>query len=979
MPVLPNDRNLLFGLLALQTGLIRRDAFVAAVNAWTHDKTKTIEQLLVESKALTAPTQALVAALVQRHLEAHENDVEKSLASLSSLGSLREILASIEDAELQATVAHIPMDRPGDVETPLHTAGVSTSKGTRFRIVRPHAKGGLGVVFVAQDQELQRDVALKEIQERYADDQESRTRFMLEAEITGGLEHPGIVPVYGLGQYADGRPFYAMRFIRGDSLRDAIVKLHADPRPWRDKSFELRELLERFIDVCNAIQYAHDRGILHRDLKPGNIMLGKYGETLVVDWGLAKILGASDHGTPNLSEEPRLQPSSASGSEATLQGSAVGTPQYMSPEQAAGRLNDLGPTSDVYSLGATLYSLLTGKAPFDTVRDAGGHADLAGLLGNVQAGAFTSPRRHNPHLSPPLEAICLKAMALKPDDRYVTPRALIDDVKHWLADEPVSAWPEPWTVKARRWTSRHRTLVTGLAAAILVGTISLLVATVLLADRNAVIAQQYEDLHDAHVKTEKQRVIAVANHLKAEERLDQSVETLKLFAIDARAYCEDAMVPEESKQKLFDVLLRQLETQAEAGVDREFNEDKLRARIFLYEAVAMTQIERGNLKLAEATLNKALKLADRWLVARPGDPGALGRRAAVLQLFGTVHQSLRNGKTASKYFNEALDIRKQLLGNERVERFTPAKTITDLADTFDALERWEEAVKLRRRAYDVITQRIANKTNKPDDAFFYIDVMNWTYQKAAARTADYQKRKEYLDQANATSAALYKLRKTGRVALQRWAKNLHLYGETEYRQSRQAAAAGNQAKAKAHLAEAKKQFTKYADVAKLLATSRDLLRHRQTLAQAWYELARIEKAMGAMKFAEQHWAHCLHLHDELIRDYRNAWDISSGAERLLVLAQLGRHAEATERADILHIKVVSKYGLYTLARIYAVASVAVPAKNALRATYLDKAVQCLEESIASGFDHWEAIRNEPDLAPLHNDPRFKKLLESKEK
>ena len=187
--------------------------------------------------------------------------------------------------------------------------------GQRFRVLRPHARGGLGAVFVALDDELHREVALKQILDRHADDPTSRQRFLLEAEITGGLEHPGIVPVYGLGTYADGRPYYAMRFIRGDSLKEAIERFHADEALKRDpgrRSLELRKLLRRFLDVCNAIDYAHSRGVLHRDLKPGNIMVGKYGETLVVDWGLAKATGqVRRRSRPS---ERTLMPSSASGS-----------------------------------------------------------------------------------------------------------------------------------------------------------------------------------------------------------------------------------------------------------------------------------------------------------------------------------------------------------------------------------------------------------------------------------------------------------------------------------------------------------------------------------------------------------------------------------------------------------------------------------------------------------------------------------------
>jgi serine/threonine protein kinase len=279
--------------------------------------------------------------------------------------------------------------------------GTPTGQGLRFRILRPHAKGGLGQVYVAHDEELHREVALKEMQDRHVHDAASRQRFLLEAEITGGLEHPGIVPVYGLGQYADGRPFYAMRFVRGDSLKDAIARFHAGPPAAGTRALELRELLGRFIDVCQAMQYAHDRGVLHRDLKPGNIMLGKYGETMVVDWGLAKPLGAPDgQARPRADEPGRLAPA-ASGTAETMQGSALGTPQYMSPEQAAGRLDQLGPASDIYSLGATLYALLTGRAPVadDTATDPR-RPDVAAILRKVQQGEFPRPRQVNAAVDP---------------------------------------------------------------------------------------------------------------------------------------------------------------------------------------------------------------------------------------------------------------------------------------------------------------------------------------------------------------------------------------------------------------------------------------------------------------------------------------------------------------------------------------------------------------------------------------------------
>jgi tetratricopeptide (TPR) repeat protein/tRNA A-37 threonylcarbamoyl transferase component Bud32 len=317
-------------------------------------------------------------------------------------------------------------------------------------------------VSVAQDEELRREVALKEIQPQYADHTLSRSRFVLEAEVTGGLEHPGIVPVYGLGCYPDGRPFYAMRFIRGVSLREAIQQFHAADVPGRDpgeRELTLRGLLRRFVDVCNAIAYAHSRGVLHRDIKPDNVMLGAFGETLVVDWGLAKATGEVAEGA--VSEQAPLRPAAADGSAPTRVGSAIGTPAYMSPEQAEGRVDQLGPASDIYSLGATLYSLLTGRAPFTG-------AELGPVLGAVRRGDFTPPRKVKPAVPAALEAVCLKAMALRPANRYPTPIDLKSDIEHWLADEPVSAWREPFRVRAGRWARRHQALVAATAASLLV-------------------------------------------------------------------------------------------------------------------------------------------------------------------------------------------------------------------------------------------------------------------------------------------------------------------------------------------------------------------------------------------------------------------------------------------------------------------------------------------------------------------------------
>ena len=581
------DRNLLFGVLAMQMDFVTREALIAAVSTWVLDKSKPLDRILVEQGALGADERDLLEPLIKKHLERHGGDPGLSLASIGSRGPARQALRLVADPELDASLALL--DDLDSTETSAYQPEAMRFCAEhpdvqRFKVLRPLARGGLGEVFVARDQELHREVALKLIQDRHASDPGSRARFQFEAKITGRLEHPGVIPVYGLGLDERGRPYYAMRFVRGESLKEAIARFHREVGPTREageRSLAIRELLRRFVDVCNTMAYAHGRGILHRDLKPANVMLGPYGETLVVDWGLAKAARRPD-------DEPSTGDGSLDGLRetdggATEPGSWLGTPSFMSPEQAAGRIDQLGPASDIYSLGATLYNLLTGKTAFDGT-------DVFAVLGKIRAGDFPSPRSIAPTIDPALESICLKAMALTPEDRYTSCRALADDVERWAADEPVTAYREPLGRRVRRWARRNRTAVTSAAAALVASVVGLSALAAEQARSNAALT-------DANANTRRA--------LAQSETSRQQAEAVGNFLVDALKKPDPSV--EGKDVKVADVL-----DQAVTGLDKGFSGSKA-TEAALRDALGRSYYGLGLYPKAEEAHRKALALREAAL------------------------------------------------------------------------------------------------------------------------------------------------------------------------------------------------------------------------------------------------------------------------------------------------------------------------------------------------------------------------------
>ncbi len=302
---------------------------------------------------------------------------------------------------------------------------------TKYTFVKELAHGGMGTVYLAEDGELDRLVAIKVLNTTEVTE-DLRRRMIREAQIIARLEHPGIVPVHDVGVLPDGRVFYAMKFVRGSRL-DEFAREGASRR----------DLLRKFQAVCDAVAFAHAHGVIHRDLKPQNIMIGSFGEVLVLDWGVAKILDPlwSAAARRRFSHESQYHGESGarpphSMENETSHGTVIGTRDYMSPEQARGEVDQSDERSDIYSLGAVLYFLLTAQPP-----------------------GPARPRSINPKVSKAAEAVCLKAMARNSDSRYGSAADLSADVGRLLDAEPVSAYRENALEKVSRWAGKNRFLI----------------------------------------------------------------------------------------------------------------------------------------------------------------------------------------------------------------------------------------------------------------------------------------------------------------------------------------------------------------------------------------------------------------------------------------------------------------------------------------------------------------------------------------
>ncbi|MCE9567680.1 MAG: PAS domain S-box protein [Planctomycetes bacterium] len=419
------DRDLLFGVIALQNDLIDTRQFVDAFTLWALHKIGSLADLLIERGWLDPMDRNHIEYLVERHIKKHWILAESPVPADPSMHTAPNVAKAQTHQLRKGATPGDPLVRVSPISAPLRDDG-------RLRLLGVLSTGGIGQVWKALDQVFDRTVALKELKPELATNPQHQERFVREAQITGQLEHPGIVPVYDF-HAGDGatRCYYTMRFVKGRTLTEVIREYHRERLAGGTGRF--LPLLQNFISICQTIAYAHSRNVIHRDLKGDNIIVGDFGEVIVLDWGLAKRLDDNPAGSasePDRSEtmaylEPK--PDSVTSPSATVQGDRLGTPAYMAPEQATGQIQLIDARTDVYGLAAILYEILVGEPPF-------WGTSILDTVHKVIHEPPVPPRERVGEVPVELEKLCLRGLAKDRNDRPGSAAELALRVQFWIAE-----------------------------------------------------------------------------------------------------------------------------------------------------------------------------------------------------------------------------------------------------------------------------------------------------------------------------------------------------------------------------------------------------------------------------------------------------------------------------------------------------------------------------------------------------------------
>jgi serine/threonine protein kinase len=619
--------------------------------------------------------------MTQAYLPPQQIDGEESsLAKIGHTGSATLPPATrTDDAKLPPSDSvplgptitdHAGAIEPGEGETREVVKG-----GFAFEVEGEIARGGMGAVMRAVDQDIRREVAVKFLLNHA--DERLKARFIEEAQITGQLEHPNIVPIHQLCVHEDGRCFFSMKMVKGRSLAE-ILKHQGEPGASATGDFTLGRLLDIFTNICNALAYAHSCGVIHRDLKPANVMVGDFGEVYVMDWGLAKALNESEAsatvakktGAHASGPSAKIATNRAIDSNLTQDGSILGTPAYMPPEQARGDLAAIDQRSDIYSLGAILYEIMTLSPP------VGRSGDAIAILMRVTEGAIKPPEKQAPErarqgwMPPELSAVAMKALALDPAERYQSVEALHRDIQLYMEGRSVSAKQDSAWEMFKKLVKRNK----GVSIATSAGLLML-----------ALVAGFFLKInYNARIEAESQRTRAEqalgAFEQEQKDKQERTRQAIPALVVAARQVANASSFPDAHKQ--VDLAL-------------------------LYDpANAEAHLLKGQLLLGQKEWTKARPELEQYLAKQPHDADA--RRLLALCSPGKVSDAATQFAVA------------EVLARQNV----PGPAIPLLQEVSVEIKKREPLLPVYQKQIDVNWKGLGGQMRLRADAQFELDLNN---------------------------------------------------------------------------------------------------------------------------------------------------------------------------------------------------------------------------------------------------------------
>jgi serine/threonine-protein kinase len=821
-----------------------------------------------------------------------------------------------------------------------------------YEVLSVLGQGGMGVVYRARQLSLNRLVALKMIRSAEFASPEQLRRFQNEAEAVATLDHPGIVPVYEVGQHGDQR-YFSMKMIEGSGL----------DRQLRDFAARPREAARLVAEVADAVDHAHRRGILHRDLKPANILVDAQSHPHVTDFGLAKKIEGEDG--------------------LTVSGSIMGTPAYMAPEQALGRISQITTATDVYGLGAILYAVLTGQAPF-------GADSVLETLDQVRQRPPEPPSRRRPGVPRDLEVVCLKCLEKDPRRRYASAADLASDLRRWINGEPISARPVGRAVRTWMWAKRNpvpAALALALIGATIVGVAGITaqwreavhqrnqaILARKAAEENETAALKAKDEADyARKKASASEQNAVAERGRAE----QNAQLAGIQATLALGTVQSLITQANEKLKgpglydlrrgLLEVALRDVDKVADI-YDKATSKEATTAAALV--ELGRIYRELGQAGKALKYFQKALEIARERIRIKKGSDASRRNLALVYSNLGATAEELNRDMNAALDYHlkalalfEDIDARPMMADSPMPKPLIRAglsEAYKLIGVIYYRLGRLEEALPYYRKSYN-LARELADA--QPGDPGLQVTLTKAALAlgSTAFRTGDPKHADTFLAEALDRAERLRDARPSDLSAKHNLADVLYLTGETHLFAGRLEAARADMSRC----------LGLYDEIAR--AEPRNVF-YQLNLSKAYYRLGDMDLLEGRPDDARPRFRRALEIRTALVEASRD--NDRRQMELMLALAQMGRVDDAVATADRLAAgpKVDSELRI-DLARCYAVGSRTLPRSEAERAQLLQaKAVEALRAAVKDGYRDRGYLEGEPDFVPLHDRDDFRAIL-----